>query len=148
MPSIPPIPDRRFDIPGPRGHMRVRFVSRATAPNIVVSQITNHATLGMAERYTSLLDGEVLRGKLEIFHDWSGMTGYDPDARKLLTDWNVRHGTDVVQVHLLVRSKVIAMGVSVSSLIAGRDFAAYSERHLWEKPLAALYPGFRRLLDA
>ena len=148
MPSVFPIPDRRFEIPGPRGHMRVRFVSRATPPNLVVSRITEHATLGMAERYTSLLDGEVLRAPLEIFHDWSGMTGYDPDARKLLTDWNVRHSAHVQQVHMLVKSRVIAMGVSVSSLIAGRDFAAYSDRRLWERPLAALYPAHRRLFDA
>lgn len=127
--------------------MRVRFVSRATPPNLVVSRITDHASLAMAERYTSLLDGEVLRGRLEIFHDWSGMTGYDPEARKLLTEWNVRHSGDVQQVHMLVKSRVIAMGVSVSSLVAGRDFAAYSDRHLWERPLAELYPGYRRLFD-
>lgn len=148
MPSVSPIPDRRFEIPGPRGHMRVRFVSRPTPPNVVVSRITDYATLAMAERYTSLLDGEVLRGRLEVFHDWSAMTGYDPEARKLLTEWNLRHSTAVEQVHMLVKPGVIAMGVSVSSLVAGRDFAAYSDRHLWERSLAELCPGCRRLLDA
>lgn len=146
MSSDPLLPDRCFDIPGTRGQMRLRFVSRREPPNLVVSRVTGHATLAMAQRYTSLLEGEILRGPVEIFHDWSAVTGYDSDARRELNEFNARHGAAVLQAHLLVSSKLFAMGISVSSLIAKRDFAAYDDRRAWEAALAALYPGYRRLL--
>jgi hypothetical protein len=127
--------------------MRLRFVSRLQAPNVVVSRVTGHATVGLAQRYTSLLEGEILRAPVEIFHDWSNVVGYDTDARRHLNDFNAVHGASVVQAHMLVSSKIIAMGISVSSLLAQRDFAAYTDRREWERALAALYPGYRRLLE-
>jgi hypothetical protein len=50
-----------------------------------------------------------------------------------------------VQVHMLVKSKVVAMGVSVASVVAGRDFAVYSDRARFDNVLALRYPAHRQL---
>ena len=54
-------------------------------------------------------------GRVKIFHDWLGVTGYTSGARKLLTDWTLEHRTNT-DVSMLFQNRILAMGVSVAAL--------------------------------
>jgi Fe2+ transport system protein FeoA len=127
--------------------MFIRFVARETSPNIVLTRVTHHATAGMVDCYLRALEPQLEHGPVEIFHDWAGVTGYDTEARRRMTAWGSTRGQAITHVHLLLGSKVLAMGVSVASLALGRDFAVHYDRVRWEASLAMLLPDYRlRLL--
>jgi hypothetical protein len=54
-------------------------------------------------------------GRIQIFHDWLGVTGYTSDARKLLTDWTRERRVNTT-VSMLFNNRFLAMGVSVAAL--------------------------------
>jgi hypothetical protein len=54
-------------------------------------------------------------GRIQIFHDWMGVTGYTSGARKLLTDWTLERRADT-SVSMLFNNRILAMGVSVAAL--------------------------------
>jgi hypothetical protein len=147
MASLTPPPSGRFEIGGPhdRGLMRLRILPQGTAPTVVLTKVIGHASTPIVNEYLEHLGPECARGKVEVFHDWYDVTGYDTEARKALTEWNLAHQSSVVQVHMLVKSKVVAMGVSVASVVAGRDFAVYSDRARFDNVLALRYPAHRQL---
>ena len=76
-------------------------------------------------------------GPLRVFHDWSGLTGYDPAARDELKRWGKQHNRDFLGVHYLVRSKVVAMLISVAALSMGRDLDATTDRAAFLRQLDA-----------
>lgn len=52
----------------------------------------------------------------EAFHDWRDMTGYDAAAREAYTTWSAKHRSQVFRVNILLRSKIVAMAVSVARI--------------------------------
>jgi hypothetical protein len=81
-------------------------------------------------------------GMLVAFHDWEAMTGYHTESRVLLTEWGLRIRAQVEKVHVLVRSRVVAMGVSVASLVLRGMLVSYTQRAAFEAAFA------RRLKEA
>jgi len=73
--------------------------------------------------------------KHEDFHDWEGMTDYDGQARITLTNTALalRHTNE--KVHLLVRSKTVAMGVKVASAVLP-NVVSHLDRSSFESALA------------
>lgn len=65
-------------------------------------------------------------GKLYVFHDWLDMTGYDSRTRVRLTMWSVAHRTAYQEVHLAVRSRIVAMGVQVANVPLGGFMRAHT----------------------
>ena len=126
--------------------MFVRIVRRAAPPKIVLTRVTHHATFGMVDRYLRILDVELTHGPVEIFHDWAGVTGYDTEARRRITAWGSTRGQAITQVHVLLGSKLLAMGISMATVALGRDFAVHYDRVRWEASLAALLPDYRARL--
>ena len=57
--------------------------------------------------------------QLSFFHDWSKVTGYDTQARITITSWSVKHRSRLVTAHMLARSKIVRMGVSVANIAVG-----------------------------
>lgn len=109
------------------------------APCLLVTRVSGHASRECLEYYTHRAEREMPRGKLVVFHDWTGMDGYDPAARDELKRWGKQHNDDFVSVDYLVRSKVVAMLVSVAALTLGRELHATTDRaHFLAKLDAAL----------
>ena len=54
---------------------------------------------------------------LWIFHDWSELEGAAPGARKRFVEWQKKHESSVFRVELTFRSRMVAMAVSVASLV-------------------------------
>jgi len=108
-----------------------RFAERSTesgalrawvlAPNVFVTQGEGHMTndhCTFLEEYGEARIQEY-DGKLYVFHDWRELTGYDSKTRVRLTAWSVAHRHVYQEVHLAVRSRIIAMGVQVANVAVG-----------------------------
>lgn len=107
------------------------------APCILVTKIRGHASAAALRFYTDHAEHEMRHGRLTVFHDWFDLTGYDAEARDEIRRWGKRHNDDFIGVHYLVRSKVIAMLISVAALTLGRDLLATTERDPFLAKLAA-----------
>jgi hypothetical protein len=98
------------------------------APNVFVTQGEGH----MTDQHCAFLEdyGEArirqYDGKLYVFHDWIGLTGYDTKTRLRLTAWSVAHRHVYQEVHLAVRSRIIAMGVQVANVAVGGIMRAHA----------------------
>jgi hypothetical protein len=98
------------------------------APGVLATRIEGHADLAVARFYIARAQREMLTGKLlRVFHDWSGMTGYDPDAREAIRAFGAGNDDTRVRVHVLVRSKIVSMALQTASLVMRREFHATSD---------------------
>ena len=61
--------------------------------------------------------------KLHMFHDWLEMGGYESRCRRDLTDWLLHRRDRYAEVHLAVRSKLVAMGVNAANVQSYLRFA-------------------------
>lgn len=78
-------------------------------------------------------------GSLNLFYDFSGMPTYDSELRVACTKWIQAHASFVPKIHVVVRSKMVAMGVSVANLALGGIIQTYTQRTgAFEKALANL----------
>lgn len=102
---------------------------------VVVSRVIGHADLALLQFYALHAELEMQNGPLRVFHDWSGMTGYDPAAREELKRWGKLHNNAFAGVHYLVRSKVVVMLISVAALSLGRDLDATTDQGVFLKHL-------------
>jgi len=108
---------------------------------VVVTRVVGHADVALLQFYAMHAEIEMQGGPLRVFHDWSEMTGYEPAARDELRRWGKLRGRDFLAVHYLVRSKVVAMLISVAALSLGRELDATTDRGVFLRHLdAALGP--------
>lgn len=102
----------------------------------MVTRLVGYAERGAvsfyAERAGRVLDAGV---RLSVFHDWSKVVGYEPDARDALREWAAPRATQFSEVHYCVQSRIVAVALSVAALTLGRRL----HTHLRLEPfLAAL----------
>ncbi len=98
------------------------------APGRLVTRIRGAIDLACLHHYTAIAEREMTLGPLRVFHDWTELGSYDPAARDELKRWGKLHNPDFLGVHYLVRSKVVAMLISVAALTLGRDLHATTDR--------------------
>jgi hypothetical protein len=107
-----------------RGDLRVR-----TAENVVFMQLNGYLDKEYVTNITQPVDKLIVAGvKPLIFNDWWEMTGYDTDARLKLTDWIFWMRGKIQGSHILVRSKIVSMGVSIANLALGGMLTVYTDR--------------------
>jgi len=105
---------------------------------VVLQRVEGYADRGVAEAIARHLTTHLAKGvRLAIFDDFDGLTGYDSDARVWLTDWTKTNQPQIASIDILVRSKLVAMGVSVASLAMGGTIRSHSRREPFEAALAA-----------
>jgi hypothetical protein len=97
-------------------------------PNVFVTQGEGHMTDDHCSFIVQYGEERIKRysGKLYVFHDWLEMTGYDSRTRIRLTAWSVAHRHLYEEVHLAVRSRIIAMGVQVANVAVGGIMRAHT----------------------
>jgi hypothetical protein len=77
----------------------------------------------MLERATATMGRPV-----PVFADALGVAGYDTEFRVRTTEWNHRCKDKTMSaVHVLTRSKLVAMGVSIAKLVVGFVHASMQE---------------------
>ncbi len=67
-------------------------------------------------------------GKIAVFYDFSEMPGYDSGLRVVWTQWLQAHLRSVAKIHIVVKSKMVAMGVSVANLALGGIIQTHAKR--------------------
>ena len=108
------------------------------APNVFVTQGQGHMTDEHCDFITGYGESRIrdYAGKLYVFHDWMELTGYDSRTRMRLTAWSVAHRHAYQEVHLAVRSRIIAMGVQVANVAVGGIMRAHAGTAALEVELA------------
>jgi len=110
----------------------------APHPGVLLVRFDGHARAPVADAIIVALDAAVAaHGYVIVFDDWYGATGYDSAVRLKLTDWTRRNAAELRATHVLVGSRLIAMGLSVASLALGKHFHTYSNRAVFEAALGA-----------
>jgi hypothetical protein len=67
-------------------------------------------------------------GKIAIFYDFGSMPGYDSGLRVVWTQWFQAHLRSIAGIHIVVKSKIVAMGVSVVNLAVGGIIQTHTHR--------------------
>lgn len=75
-------------------------------------------------------------GKIAIFDDLEHLRGYDTEVRTRLTTWSRTHYPSIATFHILVQSKLVAMGVSLANAAIGGKIHAHASRQTFEAALA------------
>jgi hypothetical protein len=131
--EVKTFPDGRVEVASPRGS----FGLSAEAPGIYLATFHGHCDIALGEasieELTRILPA---RGKALIFTDCEQMTGYDSEVRVRYTEWAKRYQDRIGPGQILLRSKIVAMAVSVVALATGRSGIVQTKRGLFQKALA------------
>lgn len=105
------------------------LVIRRPAPLICVFVEQGYLEEGFTPLILEGLERSLRRGgKPVLFVDAEKLEGYDPSVRRECTKWFGEHKHEVVAQHMLVRSRIAKMGLSVASLILGTVIVGHHER--------------------
>lgn len=122
-----------FRISDGRGVITVRY----PAPHVELIRCEGHARAEHIDEVLASRDRIVEKlGKIAIFDDLEDMRGYDSDVRSKLTAWSRAHRPDIVAFHILLRSKIVAMGVSLANRAIGGSIVTHTRRAEFEEALA------------
>lgn len=114
------------------------------APGVVQTRATGRVERACIEPLVEVY--EIVAAKsapVVVFHDWEGISGYTSETRQALVEWSMRHDGTVERAHILVGSKLVAMGVSVASLLLPK-LVSYSVRNDFERERTATIAAHRR----
>jgi hypothetical protein len=115
-----------------RGEVRIY----APSPGLYVTWSRGHLCTTLANEIIQagnrLLETEPT---LEVFHDWEAGESYDSAARLGLTKWGVDVRNRVTKVHVLVKSKIVKMGVAVASIALVGMLESHADRRSFEASL-------------
>lgn len=101
---------------------------------VLVTRVTGHGTPAVTRFYISIAQSAIVEfGTLRVFHDWSGLKGYDPEARDLMRAFGKTNDDERVRVHYLVGSKILSMAIQTAGLVLGRDFPSTTDRAVYER---------------
>jgi len=119
------------DITLPRGHLRWW----SPAPSVYCTIVTGHfCTAGVGPILQGFVDVAARHpGHLvDTFHDWSGLTGYDSDARIAYVEQARPQMSRVGIIEALVTSRIVAMGFEVARIALGTGLKGISDRATFE----------------
>jgi hypothetical protein len=115
-----------------------RLEVESPAPGVLTTRISGHGTAALTLRYIQIARRHLdEHGKIRVFHDWSSLTGYDPEARDLIRAFGKTNTDDRVLVRYLVTSKIVSMAIQTAGLILGRDFESTTDRSQFARWVAA-----------
>ena len=82
--------------------------------HVIVMQASGYLHHEFARQIIRALNGT--QGTICQFHDWSEMVGFDTRCQRDLTAWHVRHRDRLACLHILTKSAIVRMGVSVANV--------------------------------
>lgn len=105
-------------------------------PHVELLRAEGHAPGEVVDSILELRDVIIREsGRILIFDDLEMMTGYDSAVRVRLTEWSRLHKPKIGSFHILTRSRVAAMGVTVANLALGGHIRAHARREDFEAAL-------------
>jgi hypothetical protein len=107
------------------------------SPHAYATEVRGFMTSEMSDLIIELAEPLYQPGrKLHGFHNWLDMTNYDSVCRVALTAWVLRHRAESA-LHIGVRSRMVAMGVSVANLALGSLINVYTTAEALEAAVQA-----------
>ncbi len=104
---------------------------------VLATRIVGRGTAAAARFYIQEARAVLARqGFVQVFHDWSEVPSYDPEARDLIRAFGKTNTDDEVRVRYLVSSKVMSMAIQTAGLVLGRDFESTTQREQFERWLS------------
>jgi hypothetical protein len=123
-----------------RGQVRVE----CPAPAVVVLRVSGVTTEGVIRAGTAVADAVLLRDHAaDCFFDLQDAVTQEPGVRSHMQAWDARWGGAIRSIHVLLpsRSKVVAMAVTVASMLLGRRMQTYTQRAAFDAALRAATHG-------
>jgi len=115
------------------GELQVRILS----DSIILHVVKGHAGAELIPLFTRSVEQRIREGRrLDWFADYSEMVSYDSQVRIALSQFVNSNKPSLNKLVILVRSRLVAMGVSVANLAVGGRIDAFSDP-----------AGFKRELD-
>jgi hypothetical protein len=112
----------------------MRLENPATA--VIHTRVGGHADLECVKEFWDYFEKvAATQSPIENFHDWADVEGYDPEVRQRYMQWSRTHRAEIHGAHILVRSRLVVMGVTVANLALGY-LTAYNDRARFERALA------------
>jgi hypothetical protein len=114
-----------------RGTLSVQLLSS----RLLTTKMSGTLDMPLAHEFLNHLDRWVSMGgsHLLAFHDWELVDDYDAEARTLLTPWSKLHRPKFDCVHMLVRSRALAWGISIVNSLTSDVMVAHHSRASFEK---------------
>ena len=101
---------------------------------LVLVRITGHLDLEITPHLMRPIDRVMHSGlRVVVFHDWGEVESYESKVRTQLTEWALKNRQQIEAVHVLQRSRMVAMAVSVANLALGGMLNSYMDRARFEK---------------
>jgi hypothetical protein len=104
---------------------------------IFVFQIVAHGDRSFATPVVAAFERSLRHGASQMFADLELMTSYDTELRTEVTAALVRDRKRIACLHVLVRSKIVAMGVSVANLALGGIMTIHGSAPPFQQALQA-----------
>lgn len=102
---------------------------------LLTSTMSGTLNVRLAREFLSHLDRWVKLGGTQLlaFHDWEAVEDYETDARNVLTPWSKLHRPQFDRVHMLVRSRTLAWGISIVNSITNDVMIAHHSRAAFDQ---------------
>jgi hypothetical protein len=108
---------------------RGTLVAHELGGGVFVSKLRGHFGVELLPTYLTLISNAMRVSHVLSFNDWEEMTSYDSECRTTMVGWVTKHRAGVRAFHVLVRSRIVAMGVSAAALLIGGELLhMYSAR--------------------
>lgn len=116
----------------PTGELTIRRPS----PLVVLFVEKGHLEAAFAPLITEAMNKSIgAGGKPHLFVDAEHLSGYDPSIRVEATKWIGEHRSEIVVQHMLVKSRITKMGLSVASMMLGGIIVGHHARSGFESAL-------------
>jgi hypothetical protein len=97
------------------------------APGVVMVTYQGIATEEVIPDVSAMLEEQILEhAPIEFFIDAAGLTSYSTDFRKGWTVWLKANRPRITNVHMLVKSKLVEMGINIVNPLVGNYLVAHS----------------------
>jgi hypothetical protein len=107
-------------------------------PDVVLARYSGTLT---AELYTEVVDimarRLAVRPTLRLFADLGDITDYDAGFREGWAGWFRTHRKSVGELHVLFRSRLVGIGLTVIGVATGGNITTYSDRAAFERVVPA-----------
>lgn len=102
---------------------------RTVEPWLLEYRFTGYLEAAAASKIVELRE-RALATTASIYelHDWWAMAGYESESRRILTEHSLAMRARIPELHILVQSKMVHMGVSVAKIALGNVLNSYLSR--------------------
>ena len=108
------------------------------APGVVLYKMSGYLDGGFVPRFEEAAAAQVARGHhVDLFFDTDRMTGYHPEFRRRMTAWHIALKPQTRSLNVLVKSKLIAMAISVVNLFTGGMLKSFSTHAAFDAAMRA-----------